>query len=281
MKTFLAYVLKAILLSLVMTVTFIASSLAVGVRGEAAAPPTSLLPIIAYAVVNAIVVMIFIVHARDRGWKLIAITAGLYWGIQFFMTQIETLYFIASVNIPLDVIVRTVLSGALNAVLFSILAVWILGKFTKGETQARETSISAVAIKAVLVAILYVMIYFLFGYYVAYSFPGVREYYVSSAPVMNSMLILFQVLRGLLWFGIVLLLYTALASKGWKAYVITALMLGILIASPLFFDNPYMPGAVRLGHFFELTSSMFTFGLLTVFIITRTFSFNTRRSLAS
>jgi hypothetical protein len=84
----------------------------------------------------------------------------------------------------------------------------------------------------------------------------------QSDPILP----LFQLFRGILWSGLSLIIITSLNTKGWKTYIITGLLFSILITSLLMLPNAYMPAPVRLGHSFELFTSMFTFGVLSVII---------------
>ena len=67
--------------------------------------------------------------------------------------------------------------------------------------------------------------------------------------------------------ALAIIIIDSLGIKKWTTYIITALLFSILITTPLIFPNAYMPAAVRFGHSFELSTSMLTFGIVSVIIL--------------
>lgn len=126
-----------------------------------------------------------------------------------------------------------------------------------------------------LLSVIYTIFYFVFGYYIAWQFPALREYYSGSTDILPFLahmagqietdftLILFQVARGFLWAGIAYIVTVNLpAAKLWERMIICGLAVSIGLATPLFVPNEYMPSAVRFGHFFELLIENFLFGAI-------------------
>lgn len=229
-----------------------------------------------------------------RGLKLIGTTFIIFWGIQYFMTQIETLYFDSAIKMPLLDTMQVVIMGAISIIISSLFAVLILGKSKKKCTSSDDentkntvkVSFAKLLPNMAILAFCYAIIYFLFGYFVAWQFPALREYYTGSTTILNvfqhmanqlksdPILPLFQLLRGLLWSGLSVIIITSLNTKGWKTYIITGLLFSILITSPLILPNAYMPAPVRLGHSFELFTSMFAFGILSIIVFKNKFDIN-------
>lgn len=283
MKKGIILALKEILLTIIMFVGMAVSSVIVGIHASKSSS-NSLIPLLIYCVLNTLILTLFIIQSKTRGLKLIGATFIIYWGTQYFMTQIETLYFNSAVKMQLVDIMKTVISGALSAIIFSSLAVLILGKFKKEVTSVSDgnpikLSFTKLLPNMTILAFSYVIIYFIFGYFVAWQFADVRYFYTGSTHIVNffqhianqfqsdPILPLFQVFRGFLWVGLAIIIIHSLGIKNWTTYIITGLLFSVLITTPLIFPNTYMPAPVRLGHSFELSTSMLTFGVMSVIIL--------------
>ena len=151
--------------------------------------------------------------------------------------QIESAVFIT--QLPPGALPRLFLMGALVAAPFSVLAVLVLGKRRAStEDAAVEPRVGMPPVewmwKLGVIALVYVILYFTFGYFVAWRHPEVRAYYngVDAGGFFPHMAIVvgdtpwlvpFQMLRGILWAALALLvvrmmkagrLETALAVAG-------------------------------------------------------------------
>lgn len=277
--------LKEILLTVIMFVGMAVSSVIVGVH-TSQSQNNSVTPLLIYCILNTVILTVYIINSKMRGSKLIGITFIIFWGIQYFMTQIETLYFDSAIKMPLLDTMQVVIMGAISITISSLFAVLILGKSKKECTPSDDententvkVSFAKLLPNMAILAFCYAIIYFLFGYFVAWQFPAVREYYTGSTAILNvfqhmanqlksdPILPLFQLFRGLLWSGLSVIIITSLNTKGLKTCIITGLLFSILITSPLILPNAYMPAPVRLGHSFELFTSMLTFGVMSVTI---------------
>jgi hypothetical protein len=70
----------------------------------------------------------------------------------------------------------------------------------------------------------------------------------------------FQVLRGLLWVGLAVLVIRSMKENTWKIALFVAVLFAILMNDSLFMPNPLMPDAIRWTHFIETASSNFIWG---------------------
>lgn len=271
--------LKLALLVIVMLMSLAVSSSIVGISTSSDASNISILPVLIYSLMNTIIITLFIINSRFNRIKLIAITSLIFFSIQYFMTQIETLYFNSAINMPIKEIVKVVIGGALTSIVFSTIAVIILGKFKKClYTPVKDSFTPKPLNYMAILSIIYTVIYFIFGYFVAWQFEEVRLFYTGSPDILNifnhlanvlrndTWLPLFQIFRGFLWAGIGLIIINSLDVKNSIEYLISSLLFSVLVSSPLLFPNPYMPAAVRFGHFIELFTSMILFGSLCVFV---------------
>lgn len=229
---------------------------------EASQAGTALLIV---SLVDSLVLSYIILRSRWFGLKLMAAVFVIHFGVQTFMSQIETLFFINAVKIPMEVLVGVIGTGLVRALIFAPIAVFVLGKF-RGSTETDAPSRFVLSTRQwvtrfAILALVYVVVYFGFGYFVAMQWAEARNYYAGTFTP-DLVLPLFQILRGVMWAALALLVVALMRGKKWETYLAIGLAFAVLIASSLIFPNPFMPFAVREAHFFELTSSMLTYGVI-------------------
>ncbi len=274
-------ILRTVLLVVLMFLCFIVSALLAGLGGgeDSGDSGNALLALAAVCAVNALVLAYPIIRSRWRGVKLAAAIFLVQFGAETFMSQIETIFFGGAFNIPRDQMQRIILAGFLRALMFAPLAVLVLGKFKRGmvsETsfRGRDVARSAWIWRLALLPLFYVVIYILFGYFIAWQSPDVRQLYSGSTDikpffehfadlVRNAPEILpFQYLRGLIWIGLALPIIRMMKGRAWESALAVGLAFGLLLTIQLLLPNPYMPAPVRLAHFIETSTSTFIYGAL-------------------
>ena len=121
----------------------------------------------------------------------------------------------------------------------------------------------------------------MFGYFVAWQWPEVRQYYSGTTAIqpffthiMNTftndpVVPLFQILRGAMWAALALLIVRMTKGGALEKSLVVAVTLAVILASGVIFPNPFMPPLVRQGHWYELSSSMLTFGVIAGWVLTR------------
>jgi len=126
----------------------------------------------------------------------------------------------------------------------------------------------------------YVVLYVVFGYYVAWQNPELRELYGGDGnqlkgfwqrvftPPTSNRVIPFQFLRGIAWTGLCLGMIRVSIGRRWSLAIVTGLVLAVVMNSQLLFPNPIMSENVRLTHLIETASSNFLFGLFCVWMLT-------------
>ena len=165
--------------------------------------------------IDVIILTYFILRSRLYGFRLILVTAIIYYGVKTFMTQIETWYFMADVT-P-DLLLKLFLMTVPVTLVFPVVAVFTLGKFKKDSLPAGEQGelISMPAKEwiwkiSLLTVLIYPLLYFSFGYFIAWKNPELRAFYDGTDPgyffaqlsnVFSNTpwLYPFQLLRGLIW----------------------------------------------------------------------------------
>lgn len=231
--------------------------------------------------IHALVLSYPILRSRWHGLKLIGVVILAQFGVETFMTQIETLYFNDAIQMDMTELAGLVAAGALRALVFAPLAVLILGRLKHavqpGEQKA-TVKLPRWGIRVAALAVLYVIVYFLFGYFVAWQWEETRLFYSGTTAIKpffahfrglfraDPIIVPFQLLRGALWTALAWLIVRMMKAKRWEGSLAVALIFAGLLASGIglssieLFPNPYMPPLVCQSHFFEILSSMLAFG---------------------
>jgi len=228
------------------------------------------------SMINALVLSYPILRSRLYGLKLIGAVILVQFGVETFMAQIETLYFNSAVQMGTAEFVGIVAAGALRALIFAPLAVFIFGKMKKSvqlEEKKAAVKLSVWVKRFAALAVFYVIVYFVFGYFVAWQWAETRLFYSGTTAIKpffthfrdlfrtDPIILPFQLLRGALWTALATLIVRMMKAKRWEASLAVALTFTGLLSSGIgLFPNPYMPPLVRQSHFFELLSSMLVFG---------------------
>ncbi len=225
----------------------------------------------------------YLVHRpKVRGVKQLGLVALFVWGVQTFMTQIETAYFWSA--FPGVSGVQMFFLFARNLVTIAVflpLAFWMTGRLRSdgGEVESGLSLDATLAWKLPLLGAGYVVLYFVFGYFVAWQIEGIRVFYTGSAVLdgfvgqlqgtvsQRPFIVPFQFLRGILWIAVAWPLLASLGRSRLEQVIAGAVLVGLFPTVQLVFENPLMPAAVRLGHFIEVTSSMMIFGALTAWVM--------------
>lgn len=247
-----------------------------------------LLAMIAVSFINTAVLMFPIIRSRWHGIKLVAVVALVIYAVQFFLGGIEAILFRADIKIPIKLVYAQLASGALFALLFASVAVAFLGKIKKpiANTETTNTQLmmpkGQFILKFLLLSIIfYPLIYFLFGYFVAWQFPAVREFYFDSTAILpffehmrttltaNPVLPLWQMGRGALWVLVALPVIRMMKGTAVEVSITVGLIFALVMNSQHLMPNPYMPATIRLPHFIETASSNFIWGMLITWLMYR------------
>lgn len=215
-----------------------------------------------------------VMKSRWAGWKLVSIVFMMIFGIQTFLTQIETIVFLKYLAniVPTEMIPLLIVQGTLMALLFSPLLVLILGKH-KNETESHEPVIS-IRLKQliptlILIGIIYLTIYILFGMVVFKPLAGQAFDAYYGNIKLPQWIIPFQILRGIIWAIIALPVIQMMKGEKWEKGLAVALLFSILMGALLLIPIGIMPDKIRISHFIEVTSSNFVFGWIVVWLLNK------------
>jgi len=239
--------------------------------------------VILLSAINALILSYFALRSQWFGWKLIGAMFLVQFGVETFMAQIETVVFRQAMSLSVVQIMPFFVTGFVRALIFAPLAVLILGRMRNkqftGESAVLNFSAKEWAVRLTILAVMYVVVYFVFGYFVAWQSPVLRQFYSGSSELLpfvshmagiisnDPIMLLIQLLRGYLWVFVVLPIVYMLRGKLIETCIVLAVIMAVLLSDYILFPNPYMPEPVRMAHFTELWSSMAVFGALVVWVL--------------
>ncbi len=235
------------------------------------------------ALTNAVILVWAARRSSFKGLAMIGQLLVLSFGVQVFMTQIETGYFLSAFPLLHDnfQLYNLIWRGFLTSLLFSILVTLICGGFSrKSRPQANFTVTTNNAVKqGAWLALVYLVLYMLAGYFIAWQVRELRLFYGGPAEVNGFFeqwastamgkpeFPVFQYFRGILWILCLVPLFIGFSGRRLELIILSALALALLPTAQLAFANPLMPAAVSLGHFWEVSISTGIFGALCAWFI--------------
>ena len=246
-------IVKIIVLTFILFISYLASLLLVGLAHSQTLNHT-ILALLTVSLLNTMVMSNFVILSRLSGWRLVLVVFLVFYGITTFLSQIETIVFLKYLVdiVPVDIIPKLFLQGAIIASIFSFSAVAIYGKLKDEVFQDMELLMTKkeLFLKLILVAVVYTIIYFLFGMFIFVPLAGkaLQEYYGNlQLPIW---IIPFQMFRGLIWATLALIVIKTMKSK-WNGLTV-ALLFSVLMSSLLLISNEFMPDRIRFAHFVEI-----------------------------
>jgi hypothetical protein len=223
-------------------------------------------------------------RSRWYGWRLAGTIFVLYFGPVTFLSQVESMVYLGR-HMPPGMLRGILLMGLFTAAVFSPILVLALGQWTSGSPAGDEGYAplrlprATWAWRLLLGAAVFVSLYYLFGYYIAWKNPVLREYYRGTDPgsflaQMSGIIrgtpwmLPLQFARGLIWTLLAILVIRMMAARWWEAGLAASLLFTVP-ALYLLFPNPIMPDGVRLTHLVETAPYQFLFGWFATWLFTR------------
>ncbi len=275
LKTFFKLLLSVIVYTVVFVLAnallpFSSDFKELGASGQS---PLSLLFLMINSAWVCFTIYFIIRHTHFKGVRLFLNLLFIFFFVQHFMTQIETLFFGHSFAVltKLDII-YIMLAG-----LFPLMATTpLLIKFFKNdavEAEIEKPNITDTLLRLGLIGVIYLFVYMLFGYFVAWQFEELRVFYSGTATKMgfwehifdnlvqtNPVIFPFQIVRGILFGLFILPLRNMINQK--KTFVTSVSLVYLGTAILLIIPNVLFPDTVRLAHLLEMTTSMLLFGVI-------------------
>jgi len=258
------------------------SALAQQMSPEDAAASGLMLIVVSF--IDTPILTYFILRSRLRGLRLMVTVSLVFYGVKTFLSIIEAWWFMTDVNA--EEIPGLFLMTVPLAVLFPIIAVWMLGKAKKAEEvdEAPNTRLvmptgQLVLKVAFLSVIIYPVLFWTFGYYVAFSNPELVAYYGATHPgsflaqmshvwADDPFVFLFEVFRGLIWVALAAPVIRTTKGRVCEAGLILVLLFS-LVQNDVHLIPGVMPPSVRLSHFIETASSNLIFAVIITWLLHR------------
>jgi len=221
--------------------------------------------------VNSFFIIYLLERLSLKGIRLIAVTALSVYGLQIFMTQIETWIFIkAFPQITLELLTNIFLSNLINIVVMTVVGYLFWKPSASNDFAARLTFNRKEKLwKLAVLSVLYMILYFTFGYLVPWQLAEAREFYHSSTTsIGNTTLAFIQIVRGAMWVLFCLPVLFNLKGGNIEKLVIITLMMALLPTILLLMPNPFMPFSIRMAHFAEIFMSNGILGACIVWLMT-------------
>jgi len=228
------------------------------------------------AVLDTAVLSLIASRTRLRGWRAYLAFAGVFWGVKTFTSLLEAGWFMPNVTAPmLPAMAGMTLPLCLGypVALLAAFRLWRRDPTQEPAWRGAELPAGELALKVVVLsALVYPVLFFLFGYFVAYASPAVREFYgdTTQAGLVSHLRALFardpwvwpfEALRGLLWIALALPVLRTVRGPAWLPPVLVGLLFCVVQNDVHLMPNPLMPREVGLVHLVETGSSNFLWAL--------------------
>src|SRR4051812_32161527 len=235
------FVLKVLVLTLLLGIFFILGAQLAGIdkvalssAAPASTPPPPagfFAPFLLFSVCVSAVMAYLAIRSGRYGFKLMATLAFIMYSVMTVASQIESLFFLQS-KMPLALIERLFLQGAITTILFVPCVVLIMGQLRSHNlSPAPEFNAVPAAdwlFRLASTIVIFEFLYMFFGYYVAWQNPELRHFYGGgelngfiAALVTNwrttPSIYALQILRALLFFACILLVVRRFKGPRWEA----------------------------------------------------------------
>lgn len=271
-------IFKLLLCIFVYTIVFmVASAIMPFSKNFGSSDPNGMLFMLITCAWSCFTMYFIIKHSNFSSKKLFFDVILIMFFIQFFMAQIETLFFgdAFSALTKLDIILIMLVGFFPLSATAPLLIKFFHNK--NAVAVKNEIDIKSILIKLGIIGIIYLFVYMLFGYFVAWQFEEVRLFYTGSTEKLgflgqlvnnmrtNSIIYPFQILRGIL-FGIIIIPLKNMFNKK-HIFIISICLAYLCIIVQIIIPSSFLPTIVRMAHLLEVGSSMIVFGIIVGYIL--------------
>ena len=211
-------------------------------------------------------------HTQYSGKKLFISLVLVLFFIQYFMTQIETLFFGHAFTALTKMDIILIMLAGLFPTIGVVALLVKLFQNKNIEYVKNKINIKEITAKLSIIGIIYLIVYMLFGYFVAWQFDELRLFYTGSTDKLsfvgqmvnisrtNPITFPFQIIRGILFGLAIVPIKNMIGNK--KYFKISVCLLYLCTAIVLIIPNVLFPDIVRIAHLIEMFSSMLIFGII-------------------
>ena len=268
-RTAILLLLKFIILTFILFGLYLIDFLRPGLVEEARIAPATLLLV---SLLHTAVLSYPILRSRWTGWRLVAAIFLVFYGVATLMVTIEAVYLPEA--LPLDLVIRLVVNGAVTAAVYSVLAVLIHGRM-EGDAEVQETNRRLIipwsqwVWKLALIGFSWVVLFILFGALVFLPLagrlaPAALEEYTNLE--MPAWILPFQALRAVLWAALTLPVIRMMRGRWWETGLAVALLFSVLMGGNLLRPTG-LPIGLQVAHFVEVFGENFLFGWIVVWLL--------------
>jgi hypothetical protein len=231
------------------------------------------------SLLSTLIAVFLILNSRYRSYKFALMLGFSYYGSVTFVMQLETWYFLSSLTVSHQLLIRLFLMGLPIAFLFIPFANYLFGRneTNEGLHFFPKMPIQEFVWKFFIAALSYITLYFLAGYFIAWQNPELRAFYgqpgealpflehMSNVLTQDPTLVPFQILRSAIWVLCALPIIANSKNRFWVTTILVSLLFSVPQNIWHVIENPLMPlASVRLSHLIETAPSNFIFGVIVV-----------------
>jgi hypothetical protein len=255
-------------LALVLFGLYSVDALGLSLSEEVRAAPARLLLV---SLLQAAVLSYAIVRARWWGWRLIGAVLLVFYGVTTLMVAIEGVYLRNA--LPLDLVIRLVVDGAITAAIFSPLAVLVHGRMKPGREEEMNLRLIMPWFQWIwrlaLIAFSWAVLFIVFGALVYLPLAGALDPAALRAQDSSDLptwVLPFQMIRALLWTALTLPVIRMMKGTWWETGLVTALLFSVLMGSNLLMPTD-MSSGLQVAHLIEVSGEAFVFGWIVVALL--------------
>jgi hypothetical protein len=204
----------------------------------------------------------YIIHSNLAGIGLSLLVFSIYYIIGYLNLIIESLIFNLA---DFKGILNSAPRSLILALIIAPATVYIFGKWSD-KTEKNEFSSRPVTSWIWRIAvgdILYLVFYITAGLTLINIYPELTKFYNEKTPPPPELIFGTQLIRGLIFISIAILICRTVNLSLFKKAVLTGLIFSIIGGiAPLILPSAEMPSYIRLGHGFEVGISNFLYGLI-------------------
>ena len=221
------------------------------------------------ALIDTAVMALLLSRLQGAGWRLATAVFLLFFGLKAALVAVEALY-LPDV-LPPEIVAPLLVNGFVTAVVFSLAAVWLNGRWRISQTTTRESwpfSAAGWIGRLAAAGFLWMVFFVTVGLLVFRPFALALDAdtavaYLSAFEPENPMLILlFQVVRGALWTLLALPALALLPGATWQRGLLLGVVFAGWMSSGLLLPNDLLPATIQPAHLAEVVVENLLFGLL-------------------
>ncbi|MFO7680890.1 MAG: hypothetical protein R6X34_12640 [Chloroflexota bacterium] len=220
------------------------------------------------AVIDTAVMALLLSRLQGAGWRLATAVFLLFFGLKTALVAVEAVY-LPDV-LPPEIVAPLLVNGLITAVLFSLAAVWLNGRWAAGEPITLAPWpfsvigwIGRLAAAGFLWMVLFVAIGLLVFRPVAQALDAdtAVAYLAAFQPENPLLILLFQMARGALWALLALPALALLPGATWQRGLLLGIVFAGWMSSGLLLPNDLLPATIWPAHLVEVVVENLLFGL--------------------